>query len=107
MITDEFLAMLRCPENRARLVRGDWALVADLNREITAGRLRNRGGQPVTRKIDGLLVRDDSRLGYPIVDEIPILLVDEAVELTGFASKALQDPSPLEGRGRERGESGE
>jgi uncharacterized protein YbaR (Trm112 family) len=87
MITDEFLAMLRCPENRARLVRGEPALVADLNRAIAAGRLRNRGGQPVTRPLDGLLVRDDARVGYPIVDEIPILLVDEAVELGDFVSK--------------------
>jgi len=82
VITDEFLEMLRCPESKARLRRGDDDLVGRLNVEIAAGRLRNRAGQRPTKPINGLLIRDDGRVGYPVVDDIPILLVDEAIELT-------------------------
>ena len=82
MITDELLGMLRCPESRQRLKRGDADLVAKINGEIAAGRLRNRGGHVLARPIDGLLLREDGRLAYPIIDDIPILLADEAVELT-------------------------
>jgi uncharacterized protein YbaR (Trm112 family) len=82
VINDEFLDMLRCPESRQRLKRGHADLVAKVNREIAAGRLHNRAGQALAKPIDGLLVCEDDRLAYPILDDIPILLADEAVELT-------------------------
>ena len=82
MITDELLGMLRCPESRQPLKRGNADLVVQVNREIAAGRLHNRAGQLLAKPVDGLLVREDDRLAYPIVDDIPILLADEAMELT-------------------------
>ncbi|MEX2140390.1 MAG: hypothetical protein WD894_14090 [Pirellulales bacterium] len=82
MITDEFLGILRCPESRQPLKRSDAQLVAKVNREIAAGRLRNRAGHTVVKPVDGLLVREDDHLAYPMIDDIPILLADEAVELT-------------------------
>jgi uncharacterized protein len=81
VIHGDFLEMLRCPESGARLKRGDANLVARANQMIASGRLRNRAGNALTKPIDGLLVRDDDRVGYPIIDDIPILLVDEAVEV--------------------------
>jgi uncharacterized protein YbaR (Trm112 family) len=83
LINDEFLTMLRCPESQQPLSRGDAALVERLNRQIVAGRLLNRAGQPLERAIDGVLVRHDNQVAYPIIDDIPILLVDEAIELEG------------------------
>jgi uncharacterized protein len=82
VITDELLGMLRCPESRQTLKRGNADLVAQVNGEIAAGRLRNRAGHVLAKPIDGLLVREDDRLAYPVIDDIPILLADEAVELT-------------------------
>jgi uncharacterized protein YbaR (Trm112 family) len=81
VLNDAALAMLRCPENRMPLARGEAALVAQLNREIAAGRLRNRRGEKLAKTVDDLLVREDRRLAYPVIDDIPILLVDEAIEL--------------------------
>ena len=54
-------------------------LIARLNEAIAAGELRNQGGQPVDNPLDGGLIREDSTLLYPIVDGIPVLLVDEAI----------------------------
>jgi uncharacterized protein YbaR (Trm112 family) len=81
VLNEEILELLRCPENRMRLARGETELVARFNREIAAGRLRNRRGVALARPIDALLVREDGQLAYPVIDDIPILLADEAVEL--------------------------
>ena len=87
-MTDDVLDLLRCPDNRMQLVRGEDRLVAHFNQQIAAGRLRNRRGEPLSKPIDGLLVREDRRLAYPIIEDMPILLVDEAVELDqGMASE--------------------
>lgn len=83
MLTDNFLDMLRCPETQTRLRVADASLVARLNRDIAGGKLRNRAGQPVAKPLDTGLVREDGRVLYPVVDEIPILLIDEGIELTG------------------------
>jgi uncharacterized protein YbaR (Trm112 family) len=81
VLDNEVLALLRCPETRMLLARGEAELVARFNREIAAGRLRNRRGIALVNPIDALLVREDGRLAYPVIDDIPILLADEAVEL--------------------------
>lgn len=75
--------MLQCPDDRSPLAEADAAVVAELNGAVAAGRLRNRGGEPVTRTLEGGLVRRDGAYLYPIVDGIPILLIDEAIPLGG------------------------
>ena len=85
MIRQEFLELLRCPESQQKLVLADGSLIARLNQAIAAGTLCNRAGEPVEQKIDGALVREDQSLAYPIIDEIPILLQDEAIVLEQLA----------------------
>jgi uncharacterized protein YbaR (Trm112 family) len=86
LITAEFLAMIRCPENRSKLALADSALVDRLNAAIRAGRLKNRAGQAVAEPIDAALVREDQQVAYPIMDDIPILLVDEGMMMDQLAS---------------------
>ncbi len=98
MIDKEFLDLLVCPVDRTPLRLADDALVARLNEAIQAGRVRNRIGQPVEKPIEGGLVRADNTLLYPIVDEIPVLLADEAILLdqldpSGSRSEAASEPS--------------
>jgi uncharacterized protein len=81
MLSSDFLAMVRCPENRTALVLADEPLVARLNSAIAEGRLKNRAGQTLGRSLDGGLVREDRAVLYPIVDRIPILLLDEGIFL--------------------------
>jgi uncharacterized protein YbaR (Trm112 family) len=78
---NELLGILRCPEDRSVLSPADPALILRLNSAVRAGRLRNRQGQPVERTMDGGLVRAAGDLLYPIVDDIPVLLQDEAIPL--------------------------
>lgn len=81
MISRELLDILVCPENHTRLKLADDRLIAQINRAIEAGTLTNRGGQKVESLLDGGLVREDGRVLYPIVDEIPVMLLDEAIVL--------------------------
>ncbi len=82
MISPEFVEMLRCPEDHSTLSLGDSGLTGRLNDAIATGHLKNRAGQSIEKKLDGVLLRADGRVAYPIIDEIPILLIDEGILLT-------------------------
>jgi len=89
MIDKELLKILVCPENRTSLSLAEDDLLAELNRAIAAGKLKNRGGQPLQRQLEGGLVREDGALLYPIMDEIPVLLIDEAVPLDQIGDRRV------------------
>ena len=79
MIRSELLQMLVCPEDRSELCVASDELIARLNRAIADGSLTNRGGQKIEKPLSAGLLRADGKLLYPIVDDIPMMLVDEAV----------------------------
>jgi uncharacterized protein YbaR (Trm112 family) len=84
MLSAEFISLLVCPENRTPLKQADVELVAQLNAKVAAGQLKNRGGQLLSKRLDGALVRADDQIAYPIVDEIPVLLIDEGISLNNI-----------------------
>lgn len=81
MLSEPLLAIVQCPETRQKLVRAPEPLVEDLNRAIAAGQLRNRGGDKLERPLDAGLIREDGQVMYPVLDGIPVLLVDEGIPL--------------------------
>lgn len=81
MMDQELLDILVCPETKQPVRLADAALLERVNAAVAAGGLANRGGDPVTQPVTGGLVREDGALLYPIRDEIPIMLIDEAIPL--------------------------
>jgi len=81
MISQELLDILVCPENRTPVHPADDALMARLNAAIDAGTVKNRAGETVNDRADGGLVREDGACLYVIRDDIPIMLIDEAIPL--------------------------
>lgn len=77
----ELLSILRCPETRQTLAVAEPAVVERLNAQVAAGQLRNAAGQPVTVKLDGGLMRADGKALYPVRNNVPVLLVGEAIAL--------------------------
>jgi uncharacterized protein len=80
-ISQELLEILVCPETKQPLTVAAEALVAQLNARMAQGALKNCAGATVTEAIDSGLVREDGRYLYPVRDDIPIMLIDEAIAL--------------------------
>ena len=80
-INQELLDILVCPESRQSVTLADEQEVAGINQRIARMELVNRAGAVVTQKIGGALIREDRAFFYPIRDDIPIMLIDEAIRL--------------------------
>jgi uncharacterized protein YbaR (Trm112 family) len=80
-VNAELLEILVCPETRQPVALADAAVLARLNAEIDAGRLRNRGGDKVSKRIDEGLLRQDGKVLYIVDDDIPVMLIEESIEL--------------------------
>ena len=81
MIRSELLKMLVCPETQATLEIASDDLIARVNRAIAGGQLKNKAGQALKKPLEGGLVRSDQRVLYPVMDDIPMMLIDESVPL--------------------------
>ena len=80
-VDPELLEILVCPETQQAVRPADAQLLAALNERIRAGGVRTRGGQRVTEPLREGLVREDGRVIYPVEDGIPVMLVDESIEV--------------------------
>lgn len=80
-INQDLLDILACPETKQSLTLAPAELLTRINQNIRGGSCKNRHGDTVTEPIDGGLVRKDGKYLYPIRDEIPIMLIDEAIPL--------------------------
>ena len=83
MIDPDLLKILCCPETHQELHLAEPAVIDELNRQVSAGALKNRAGQSVPEKIEGGLIRADRKYLYPIRRNIPLMLVDEGIPLPG------------------------
>jgi uncharacterized protein YbaR (Trm112 family) len=81
MIDPKLLEILCCPETKQDVALAPDALVAELNARAEAGTLVNKAGQPVREKMEAGLLRADGKALYPIREDIPVMLVEEAIPL--------------------------
>ncbi len=84
-IDQELLSILCCPETKQDVALASESLITTLNNQIAEGVLKNKAGQPVTEKLDGGLIRSDKKILYPIRDDIPVMLIEEGIPMTGLA----------------------
>ncbi len=80
-IAADLLEILVCPETRQTLKVAPDDLIARLNQRIAEKKLRNRGGQTVAKPIREALVREDGHVLYVVDDGIPVMLVEESIEI--------------------------
>ena len=80
-VSPELLEILVCPETKQPVAPASDEVLEKVNAEIRAGRLRNRGGETVAEPISEALVREDGKILYPVDDGIPVMLIEESIEL--------------------------
>jgi uncharacterized protein YbaR (Trm112 family) len=85
-MNQDLLDLLVCPEDHSQLRFADLSVVAKLNAAIAAGKLKNRAGGVLTDQIEAALVRLDGKLAYPVIGDIPHMLIDEAIPLNQLPS---------------------
>jgi len=81
MLNPELLKILVCPETKQPLNLADARILERVNLAVAGGYLRNRGGERVKERIEEALVREDGGVLYPVRENIPVMLLDEAIPL--------------------------
>ena len=81
MVDAELLEILACPEDKTPVRLAEQSELDALNQRIRAGGVTNRGGEAVSGEITEGLIREDGKYLYQVRDDIPIMLIDEAVPL--------------------------
>ena len=86
MVDKELLDILCCPETKQDVALVEGAVISKINAKIKAGSLKNRGGEIIKDEIDAGLLREDKKYIYPIREDIPIMLIDEAIPFDEFGN---------------------
>ena len=81
-VSTELVEILVCPETKQPVKLATPDQLQALNERIRSGDLRNRGGDPVKKEISEGLVREDGKVLYPVEDDIPVMLIEESIELS-------------------------
>lgn len=80
MIAPELLEVLCCPADRSPVRLATRAELEALNARIAAGSVNN-AGHPVGHALEAAIIRVDGTFAYPVREEIPVMLIDEAIPL--------------------------
>lgn len=88
MVDQVLLDILVCPETKQPVRPADEGVLARLSSAIEAGGVKNRGGELVREPVQEGLVREDGLFLYPVREDIPIMLIDEAIPLEGLEKQS-------------------
>ncbi len=80
-VNAELINILACPETKQALSQASDDILSQVNARIETGSLRNRGGEIISTHLDAGLVREDGKLLYPVDNGIPVMLIEESIEL--------------------------
>jgi uncharacterized protein YbaR (Trm112 family) len=85
-VDGKLLEILCCPVSKTPLTRLATNRLKTLNKAISAGSIQYVRGELVEQPLREALITEDSKVIYPVIDEIPILL-----EERGIGTTQLQD----------------
>lgn len=81
MVDKELLELIVCPQTHQTLSEATGELLARVNERIARGELSNQGGTRLQVPLEEALVRADGRVLYPVLDGIPMLIAEEAIQV--------------------------
>ena len=80
-IQPDLLSILICPKTKKPLRMATPAEVQKVNEKIRAKQAKNAGGAEVKEVLEEGLVPEGESLVYPVQQGIPILLIQEGIQL--------------------------
>lgn len=80
-LSKDLLDILCCPETKEPVALIDKKTLDKINAAIRAGEALTRNGELVRAPLNGGLLRQDGKYLYPIREEIPIMLIEEAIDM--------------------------
>jgi uncharacterized protein YbaR (Trm112 family) len=80
-VSQDLIDILVCPETKQPVAPASQEILDRVNQQIEAGTLRNRGGEKVEKLVAEGLLRDDGKILYAVDDGIPVMLIEESIEL--------------------------
>jgi uncharacterized protein YbaR (Trm112 family) len=80
-VSEELLEILVCPETQQPVKPAPAEVLRKLASNVAAGNVRTRGGTQLTTAPTEGLLREDGRVLYPVEDGIPVMLIEESIEL--------------------------
>jgi uncharacterized protein YbaR (Trm112 family) len=79
------LEILVCPDTKQSVRPLSAEALATLNRLIREAKVKNRAGVVVNECVDAGLLREDKSVVYPVRQDIPIMLTEEALSVVDLA----------------------
>ena len=83
-IDGKLLEILCCPVSKTPLTRLSTSRLKTLNEAISAGTVQYVRGETVEDPLREALITEDSKVIYPVIDDIPILLEEKGIGTTQF-----------------------
>ena len=83
-IDGKLLEILCCPVSKTPLTRLPASRLKTLNEAISAGSVLYVRGETVEDPLREALITEDSKVIYPVIDDIPILLEERGIGTTQF-----------------------
>ena len=80
-VSQELLEILVCPETQQPVAPASDEVLRKLAAAVANGSVRNRGGRRLEEAPGAGLLREDGRVLYPVEDDIPVMLIEESIEL--------------------------
>jgi uncharacterized protein YbaR (Trm112 family) len=81
-VDKKLLEILCCPETKSPVLELDAVRLEQLNNAVTAGKVTNKGGEPVTEAVPEALITEDGATIYEVRDGIPIMLIEKGIDAT-------------------------
>jgi len=92
----DLLQIVLCPKDGQPLREASTLELEALNLRICSGALLSHSGRIVRQPLKAALVRKDGLIAYPVYDNIPFLVAEEAIAI-GFLH-CVSSPSPCQTR---------
>lgn len=83
-MSKQIFAILCCPETKQAVTELDPRIVSKINGLIAEAKMTNVNGKVILERISTALVREDGKIAYPVRNDIPVMLINEGMDLSRF-----------------------